>query len=357
VPQSTGDVNFKVVARGTKSVSEMVEHCDEARVFFALLRFDLGQGAFARTKWAFLHWNGENTSAVKRGRWNATLGEALSAVGLTPSLQCEYTDKASCTTEAVLAELASACVNDSDIGDSDFSIDKMKADFEAMLTKADSMSLEDTLGRLPTANDMKRKFTWEECQAHVTNVGPPPGPFNWMLVEADFKNKKLHNAGGGGVVEIQDWLDEDKVLFGLLRMGFGRGKFRRTKFVFVHWSGPGVSAVKRGQFNAYANDWDTALGHQHVSIASGNKEDFAPEAMIERISKAIVRDSIKTDDESSQTAITLESYLDALKEDQERMEDEFGDEMGGKGELSFAEALASIKDAELPYNFLLFSPP
>jgi len=250
-------------------------------------------------------------------------------------------------------------VNDSDIGDSDFSIEKMKADFEAMLAKADSMSLEDMMqgDKLPTANDMKRKFTWSQALAHVTNVGPPPGPFNWMLVEADPKTPTLHNAGGGGFVEIQDWLAEDKVLYGLIRAGFGRGKFRRTKFVFIHWSGPGVSAVKRGQHNAHADEWDTKLGHQHVTISSSNKEDFAPEAMIERISKAIISDKIRTEDEGS-ADITLESYLEALKEDQQQMEDEFADEMGGKkDQISFEAALASLKDAELPYNFMLFAPP
>ena len=60
---------FSFVAAGAGSVNEMVKSCDESRVMFALLRFDLGTGSFARTKWVFLHWNGESTSAVKRGRF------------------------------------------------------------------------------------------------------------------------------------------------------------------------------------------------------------------------------------------------------------------------------------------------
>lgn len=36
---------------------------------------------------------------------------------------------------------------------------------------------------------------------------------------------------------MRKWLKDDQVLFGLLRMGFGSGTFRRTKWLFLHWSG------------------------------------------------------------------------------------------------------------------------
>ena len=39
------------------------------------------------------------------------------------------------------------------------------------------------------------------------------------------------------VNEMRDWLKEDQMYYGLLRLGFGTGKFRRTKWIAVWWSG------------------------------------------------------------------------------------------------------------------------
>jgi hypothetical protein len=41
-----------------------------------------------------------------------------------------------------------------------------------------------------------------------------------------------------------------QVCFGLLRMGFGKGQFRRSKWIYVKFSGERVPALKRGLANA-----------------------------------------------------------------------------------------------------------
>lgn len=89
------------------------------------------------------------------------------------------------------------------------------------------------------------------------------GAFNWALFKPHKSHAKLHNAGSLGVTEMVKWLPENEVqcgwraqagvapnvlglqsslaasqvLYGILRMGFGAGKWRRTKRLFVHWSG------------------------------------------------------------------------------------------------------------------------
>lgn len=47
-----------------------------------------------------------------------------------------------------------------------------------------------------------------------------------------------------------NWLREDVVLYGLFRMGFGTGEFRRSKLVFLRWSGEATPAIERGKGNA-----------------------------------------------------------------------------------------------------------
>ena len=40
------------------------------------------------------------------------------------------------------------------------------------------------------------------------------------------------------------------MLYALVRMNFGSGRFRRSKLMFLHFIGDSVSAVKRGRWNA-----------------------------------------------------------------------------------------------------------
>ena len=49
----------------------------------------------------------------------------------------------------------------------------------------------------------------------------------------------------------------------------------------------------------------------HFNIVSANKEDFAAQAVIDRVQKSIVKDDIKEDGKGG--PITLEAYLEVLR--------------------------------------------
>ena len=51
--------------------------------------------------------------------------------------------------------------------------------------------------------------------------------------------------GIGGVNEMSLHLDESKVLYGVLRLVFGKGTFARTKYVACHFNGGEVSCDVR----------------------------------------------------------------------------------------------------------------
>lgn len=81
------------------------------------------------------------------------------------------------------------------------------------------------------------------------------GEFNWILLEPS--RLDLHAAGIGGLEEMKKNLTSDKVLFGLLRLSFefntANGTMTKgagiTKYIFIHWEGPDVTAVRRGILN------------------------------------------------------------------------------------------------------------
>merc|ERR1711937_206147 len=85
-------------------------------------------------------------------------------------------------------------------------------------------------------------------------VRRPMGPFNWALFVPDPTKFLLWDAGSLSVGEMTTMLPEDQVLCGLVRMGFGTGKFRRTKWISIWWIGPKVSAVQKGKIMGASKD-------------------------------------------------------------------------------------------------------
>ena len=107
----------------------------------------------------------------------------------------------------------------------------------------------------------------------LEGVRQPLGPFNWLLLKPNAEHLEVENAGSLSVEEMKkvcggcvlansvvgacdffassapalvwrtdacvraQWLKDDTVLYGLVRMGFGSGKFRREKWIFIHWTG------------------------------------------------------------------------------------------------------------------------
>lgn len=84
----------------------------------------------------------------------------------------------------------------------------------------------------------------------VNAVGNELSPYNWVLLEPTGLN--LHRAGCGGLDELKECLLSDKVMFGLLQFSFPRsdGAPPIVKNLFIHWIGPKVSVVRRGQWNS-----------------------------------------------------------------------------------------------------------
>ena len=64
----------------------------------------------------------------------------------------------------------------------------------------------------------------------------------------------MHNAGSGGLVEMRKNFDEDAVQFGLVRMAFGTGEYRRVEWVSVQWSGEDVPEERQAMYLQVESD-------------------------------------------------------------------------------------------------------
>ena len=84
-------------------------------------------------------------------------------------------------------------------------------------------------------------FSFEQVLASVSRPG---SPYNWVLAMPDPAKPTIFKAGSLGMSELVEWLDDTRVLYGLIRVGFGAKDSREQKLVFVKCVGSKVPADK-----------------------------------------------------------------------------------------------------------------
>uniref|UniRef100_A0A0G4G321 Uncharacterized protein n=1 Tax=Chromera velia CCMP2878 TaxID=1169474 RepID=A0A0G4G321_9ALVE len=134
------------------------------------------------------------------------------------------------------------------------------------------------------------------------------------------KSKVLHFCGAGGIAELGVCLEKcrETVAVGLIRVGFGTGRFCRMKWVSVQYTGSGCSLLTRRLFLESEKRLERSIC-QGVSIttpvASTELSEFALERVIERVRRCAVIDSgLEGGEEKGlENDLSKESYANWLK--------------------------------------------
>eukprot|EP00450_Noctiluca_scintillans_P034737 CAMPEP_0194554122 /NCGR_PEP_ID=MMETSP0253-20130528/97576_1 /TAXON_ID=2966 /ORGANISM="Noctiluca scintillans" /LENGTH=471 /DNA_ID=CAMNT_0039401605 /DNA_START=9 /DNA_END=1424 /DNA_ORIENTATION=- len=149
-------------------------------------------------------------------------------------------------------------------------------------------------------------------------VGKDKGAWNWVFLAADPEDLPLVGGGNGSVEEMRECLlKHDQMLFGLARLGFGSGRMRRTKWVFIqgsHYeSTKKRSSVHLGMVLGLRPRMERIIGEYanvSASIEITTIEDFNPKFVIERVSKKIV-----VDESDGVPVFSVDKFWEALIED------------------------------------------
>lgn len=154
-------------------------------------------------------------------------------------------------------------------------------------------------------------------------------------------------------------LAEDQVYFGLLRMGFGAGRFRRTKWIYLVWSGPKVGPVKRAKATSARAGIKGKFGATSVDIECTSLEDLTLEGIIDKVKRATAVDG---DDVKSVEGdpYSVEAFMKALEEEAAASGSFFGDSglvMGGAGgtKKSAEELIKELHSATSSTNWVAFT--
>ena len=370
---------FAVVAHGGGGIEELRSRLDEREVMFGLLRATIGSGALARTKYVLGTFRGAQCGAMRAMRATARRDEASSLLGggATVAFGCEHAGGA--TVDALLEALLRTCVADDGGAPS---LSAAKADLERQIAAAQSALRERNAREkerrdaarhapsTPTPMPLPRARVGSLKEA-LSKLRAPTGPINWLAVSPQLQ---LLAAGGGSVGEMAGALAADEVAFGLLRVAFGAGSFRRCYWLFVHWTGPECSALRRGQANVQRGA-ALALLQQGggLTLSVGAADELSAEAVIEKVRKcAAVDEDLACGDVES--VCSRQAFFQAVHEDAAAVYEDLGLEapaaaeeaceveeeaaQGGGGalpELSVEEAVRAVRADDDPINWVLIA--
>jgi hypothetical protein len=365
----TMTAKFECVARGTESVDKAFPLLDETRVQFMYIKFPVGSGTFKRSKFVYVHFVGPKCGIVKRGKWNAEVGNMLALFNAPSGLEVD--DKNVLSFAYLVSQLKKVFVAD----DGSFSLQKIQEEYNRRIAEeAAKHSGGSAGGAAGVASDeplspvRQRKLAVElglNTESVLKALREDLGPFNWATFEPNPTKLTLAEGGSGGIFELADQLPDDKVVFGLLRLAFGTGRFRRTKRVFFQWSGDNVGAVAKGKANMLFAGMSQALAPHNAEIRLVGKGDLSPQAILDRIKSIFTVDNIElpsADGKLKKATFSAEEYIQSLLEEQNKVRDFYQEPdvaatpAGPTAPSTFdvAETIAGIQKDEGGYSWGIF---
>lgn len=317
---------------GSGGVDEMRDNLHDDEVQWGIVRMRMGSGAFSRHKLIFVHFNGEDCPAVKRGKANGHTPDVQNYLrgeeGLHASV--EFTRRTELTLEELTSRVSHCFVNDNlgehkvkwRQGESDQKLSKVKP---ATPTKPkDEEPPADRATRCPGHESASR---FDSGRDALHEVVQQHGAWNWVLLKADPEKLPIAAGGSGSVDEMRECLANDyagDVLFGLLRLNFGAGRLQRTKHVFVHAIGSQVPVVKRGRLNLERPKMERAISaFANCSVAMEVKslDDLTKDNLIQRLRRAaVVDDEVLAGDDGNRWCTLESACREAVAEDKSEPE-------------------------------------
>ena len=357
---------FECVARGSDNVNKAFALLDESRVQFMLIKFPIGSGTFQRTKYVYVHFVGPKCGIVKRGKWNAELPNILTLFQAASGV--EVNSKEQLTFEYLVTELKKVFVAD----DGTFSLQKIQEEYNRRIAEQEAKAAAGSTAAAEDPNGSplrKRKLAVElglKTESVLKAIREDCGPFNWATFEPNPTKLTLLEGGSGGLFELAEQLPDNKVCFGLLRLAFGTGRFRRTKFIFFQWSGDQVGAVAKGKANMQFAEMSSALAPHSTELRLVGRGDVEPQAILDRVKSIFTVDNIQlptTDGKLAKPTFSAEEYIQALLEEQNRTKEFYQETDDGtatapakKEEFPVLETIQQVRNEKGGLGWGIFQP-
>jgi len=372
-----------LLAVGAGGVEELADAIDGKTVCWALLRIEVGSGTFTRKKMIFVTSNSSVAPSVSKARQLMRTAEVKGYMG-TVHAQIEVSDVADCTVENILTQVSPIFATDS-VKNMHLTAGQLLEEYNRSLVKGrvqrrfqrlrckvralqafkSAIATPKEAWQLATAGvpppegekvlvnedgstekppleeeeeEGEEQLQEEEpveagevitdepsnimFESAVRQVADKNGRYNWLVLEPEKFN--LHNAGCAGFEEMRECLRMDKVLFGLLRLSFGKEPHTKTKWVFLQWTGPETPTVKRGRWIGRSVEAQEKL-RRHVTLNHHHKandtEDLSLSCIIDAVKRLTydAKDNLEYTPTVRRTSQALEDYMSSMNDHMARV--------------------------------------
>jgi len=314
---------FTVWNKGTAGVREMAESLEDDQIMFGLLQVKVGKGTFERTKNLFLHFNAAKfPSAVKRSKITEKYLPAAKLLFGHVHATLLMEEKLDCTIREVFTQTKGTFIED-DLGTvkkKGWTIKKMEEEYEKKM-RAKLRKVQKAEGTLDTTDPKQWKGKRLIKELHEEH-----SPINWALFHPHKKLLKPMAFGMGDLSKLRQCLRDDMVQYALIRMSFGSGSFRRSHWIFLHWSGENMKGIKmmtkRAEHNSYQKFMGEKMSPWGMVFTCQDREQVSLEDMILQVRKLVVvdgKDDYKFD--SSSYFEALEETKKVIQTKQEKVEE------------------------------------
>ncbi|XP_078383186.1 uncharacterized protein LOC144665761 [Oculina patagonica] len=123
----------------------------------------------------------------------------------------------------------------------------------------------------------------------MSEVRSDESPTNWMLAAHWEGNPNVvycKDKGTGGADEMSGALQDDEVMYGLVRLEESVDNYveKTVKFVYVHWVGESVPFTKKGKFGVVHGSVQEHFQPSHCVIETAQRADLSKEEMLKLLS-------------------------------------------------------------------------
>jgi len=322
--QSESNINvdeWKVLGTGDFGIDELRECVpDGDGVCFGVVSITIGSGKFARTKTIFIQFAAKNTPQRARGLATQKSGDAHTLLGAT-NANVHFDEKEEITLAGIFDQVGNLFVSDDLDVDSKFSSSWTLEEIQIMYQKQieeKRQEYEQQFLSQPMPMPIPEKV--DRITEILTLIHEDMGWVNWVLFKPTTKKLKLlneHSFGGGTIYKMREFLEPEKVIFGLLRMSFGVIPYRRNHFVMLMWVGPKVPRIKRGKQCARRPQMYEMLQPHNIQIELERPDQVTVENIITRVRKIVTIDGEEDESAEIQEAKLMEDFEAALREEEE----------------------------------------
>jgi len=360
--------DFTVVSKGMAGLEDMKEILDDRKVWYGLLKVQIGSGNFMRTKQVFINFLGENCSAMKRGRAVRLRPFAEKELGYSHA-SVTFHSQDDCTWKEFWTQVGNIFAADHlNVKKKGWSWEKAKLEYEKKMAKKKK---EIEVAKLNKPIKPKKK---PNRVAEILSIlREDMGWVNWVLFKPTRKKLVLfkpNSYGDGSIYRMRLLLQkeaQDKVLYGLIRMAFGIQPYRRTHYVMFHWVGEKTKIMQRGKWNSMVDPMGAMLCPYNITVQITRLEDVTVEDIILRVKKNVVVDGME-DEGTDIEEVLMKQFKEALEEEQKANEakkkvlkadlEEKSDEKSEEGkQMSVTEVVTLVSNEKEETNWVLIAPP